>query len=378
MLDFSLFLVPVEKKEYSESQLGNKVTFSAASTAEIERNSLCLVHVKEFRNHSTSYQESLEFREHLYTLYNQTSWKSKIYDLGDLNPGERIEDTYFALQTLVSELVKISCIPVVVGGSIDLVQAVFVGLEISEQLINVCAVDERLNLGQPETPISSRGYLSGLLMRRPCYLFNHATVGVQPNRNDPQELALYDKLYFDQCKLGTFNSDFRLAEPHLRNADIVVMNMDSVKASERQVQQGNPNGFTVEQFCRIAKYAGVSDKLSCFGIFNALPNPSYDAALVAHTLWYFMEGVEERKGDFPIGSKKEYLRFSVLMENEFKELVFYKSNKTDRWWMEVPYPPTEFTKFERHHLVPCDKMDYENAMNNELPDLWWRTYQKLG
>ena len=215
-------------------------------------------------------------------------------------------------------------------------------------------------------------------MRRPCYLFNHATVGVQPNRNDPQELALYDKLYFDQCKLGTFNSDFRLAEPHLRNADIVVMNMDSVKASERQVQQGNPNGFTVEQFCRIAKYAGVSDKLSCFGIFNALPNPSYDAALVAHTLWYFMEGVEERKGDFPIGSKKEYLRFSVLMENEFKELVFYKSNKTDRWWMEVPYPPTEFTKFERHHLVPCDKMDYENAMNNELPDLWWRTYQKLG
>jgi formiminoglutamase len=46
--------------------------------------------------------------------------------------------------------------------------------------------------------------------------------------------------------------------------------------------------------------------------------------------------------------------------------------------MEVPYPTSEFSKFERHHLVPCNKTDYDNAMKNEMPDLWWRTYQKLG
>jgi hypothetical protein len=185
-------------------------------------------------------------------------------------------------------------------------------------------------------------------------------------------------LYFDTCRLGAFNSDFKLAEPMLRNSDIIGVNLDSIKASERMSLIGNPNGFTVEQSCQIAKYSGISDKLSCFGIFNPIHTLSQDAAIVAHIVWYVLDGIAARKGDFPIGSKKEYMRFTVVMDNEFQELVFYKSNKSDRWWMEVPYPPSEHVKFERHHLVPCNQHDYENAMKNELPDLWWSTYQKLG
>jgi hypothetical protein len=45
--------------------------------------------------------------------------------------------------------------------------------------------------------------------------------------------------------------------------------------------------------------------------------------------------------------------------------------------MEVSYPGQSGSKFERHHMVPCDKDDYEKAMKNEIPDLWWKTYQKL-
>lgn len=302
----------------------------------------------------------------------------KIYDLGDMSPGATLEDTYFAVQTVVAELIKNSCIPILVGGSMDLLHAISIGYEVTEQLINICAIDERLSLGKPESAITSDGYLSSLLLRRPCYLFNHATIGLQPNRNNPMDLDLYDKLYFDTCRLGAFNSDFKLAEPMLRNSDIIGFNLDSIKASERMCSIGNPNGFTVEQSCQIAKYSGISDKLSCFGVFNPIHTPSQDASIVAHIVWYLLDGIAARKGDFPIGSKKEYMRFTVVMDNEFQELVFFKSNKSDRWWMEVPYPPSEHVKFERHHLVPCNQHDYENAMQNELPDLWWRTYQKLG
>ncbi len=28
------------------------------------------------------------------------------------------------------------------------------------------------------------------------------------------------------------------------------------------------------------------------------------------------------------------------------------------------------------HVIKTEE-DYENAMKNELPDLWWKTYQKL-
>ena len=51
--------------------------------------------------------------------------------------------------------------------------------------------------------------------------------------------------------------------------------------------------------------------------------------------------------------------------------------KSDRWWMEIPYPPTKGLKFERHTLLPCSYKDYEMAVNNEIPDRWWQTYQKL-
>ena len=114
-------------------------------------------------------------------------------------------------------------------------------------------------------------------------------------------------------------------------------------------------------------------------MFNYYPNDNLKTSehLIAQIIWYFIDGVSQRKGDFPIGSKKDYLKFSVTLENYENDIVFYKSNKTARWWMEVPYPTTEASKYERHHLVPCNLSDYEMAMKNEIPDLWWRTYQKL-
>jgi hypothetical protein len=45
--------------------------------------------------------------------------------------------------------------------------------------------------------------------------------------------------------------------------------------------------------------------------------------------------------------------------------------------MEVPHPSSMDSKYERHYLIPCNHEDYELALKNELPDLWWRTFQKL-
>jgi hypothetical protein len=44
--------------------------------------------------------------------------------------------------------------------------------------------------------------------------------------------------------------------------------------------------------------------------------------------------------------------------------------------MQVAYPSTS-SKNERYHLVPCSYDDYQLAVNGEMPDLWWRTQQKL-
>jgi formiminoglutamase len=93
-------------------------------------------------------------------------------------------------------------------------------------------------------------------------------------------------------------------------------------------------------------------------------------------LWYFIDGFYHRKKDFPLQPKSQYLIYRASLKDNTHELVFVKSKKSDRWWMQVPYP-TGVSGNERYHLVPCQYEDYQIAVSGEMPDLWWRTYQKL-
>ena len=74
--------------------------------------------------------------------------------------------------------------------------------------------------------------------------------------------------------------------------------------------------------------------------------------------------------------KSQYLIYRASLTDGSGELFFVKSKKSDRWWMQVPYP-SGISGNERFHLVPCRYEDYTTAVNGEMPDLWWRTYQKL-
>ena len=139
------------------------------------------------------------------------------------------------------------------------------------------------------------------MLKRPCYLFNHANIGLQIPYAKPKDLKLFEKLFFDICRLGEFNSDFRKAEPHLRNADIINIDFKSIKASEVFSHGSNPNGFYAEQICQIARYAGISDKVNCTGIFNYTDKNEISDKLMADIIWYFCDGFYSRWGRFPNG-----------------------------------------------------------------------------
>ena len=384
MSDLSIYFSALLNTEitYSEEQIGANISSHQGVFPEVNAPGIALIFVPEFRGEKiptsdTSIHDG--FRQVFYSLNLPQTWKFNLYDLGNILPGKELNDTYFAIAQVVSQLVKKRIIPIIIGGSQDLTLAMYTGYEKLEQTINTCSIDYKLDLGNIEKPADSEGYMSHLLMKRPCYLFNHATIGMQIPYAGAIELELFEKLFFDVCRLGEFNADFRKAEPHLRNADLLSIDFNSIKASETGLIGALPNGFYAEQICQIAKYAGISDKLSSLGIFNHHSNSSTPLAdhLLAEIIWYFTDGYAERKADFPLGSKKDYTQFIVTMENMDNDIIFYRSNKSDRWWLEVPYPPQEGMKYERHHLIPCDHADYEKAMNNELPDLWWKTYQKL-
>jgi hypothetical protein len=381
MKDISIYFTPVElgNLKFEADQIGSKIILNQHDFPEVKKNSCAIFSVPEFRgNHiPITNKVNSQFRNNLYSHYFGGEWTFELYDLGEILPGKELADTYYAVSNVVAELVKINIIPIIIGGSQDLIFSVYKGYEKLEQLINICSVDHALDLGEPNSEIKANGYLSQILLTRPCYLFNHANIGLQIPYVNPKQLDLFDKLYFDICRLGEYNNSFVKAEPHLRNADIINIDFECIKASEVLCEEAIPNGFYAEQICQIAKYAGISDKSTSFGIFNYSKVNDVSDKLLAQIIWYFLDGVSSRKGDFPIGSKTEYTKFRVFSDEADHELIFYRSNKSDRWWLEVPYPPVDGKKYERQHIIPCNKEDYDNAMKNEIPDLWWKTYHKL-
>jgi len=384
--DISLYFTPLVSSYSLDSTnggtLGSQVDiYTENHFPDLKEGTIAMFHVPEFRGISSQVRQPETFRQQLYALHPASNWTRSIVDLGNVLPGRTIEDTYFAMGKIVAYLVKRQIIPLIIGGSQDLTVAIYKGYETMEQFVNLCTIDSRLDLGTFEGTIRANGYISQLLFQRPCYLFNLSNIGMQLPLVDKKEIELFDNLYFDCCRLGELTADFKKAEPYLRNADILSIDLTSVRYADlNDPQYVNPNGLYAEQMCQLARYAGISDKLTTLGIFNYFPEQTLSqnlSSLVAQMIWYFMDGVNARMGDFPIGTRKHYTQFIVQTETASEELIFYKSDKSARWWLEVPYPAQGNNKYERHYLVPCNYEDYKKATQNEIPDLWWKTYQKL-
>lgn len=380
MKDISIYFKPVERS-VGRGDLSEKVlVHDENGFPDIDGKGVAIIYVPEYRRSAIGQVgENDSFRPELASFNLGDNWGFKIYDLGVIAPGESIEDTYFALSQVIGKLVKVDVVPFIIGGSQDLLMACYKGFEGLERMINICSIDSALDVGEPNEELASNAYVSHLLMQRPCYLFNYATIGVQRLLVRNKEMDLFDKLYFDVCRLGAFNADKKIAEPHLRNSDLLTIDFKSIRSSDSDpMSYDNVNGFRADEVCQLMKYAGVSDKMSCVFVSDVNPNHSKSASnLLAQMIWYFCDGVAQRVGDFPIGSKINYKKFYVSIEDFGEDLIFYKSDKSERWWLEVKYPSGQESKYERHHLVPCDQKDYDLALKNEIPNLWWKTLQKL-
>jgi hypothetical protein len=96
--------------------------------------------------------------------------------------------------------------------------------------------------------------------------------------------------------------------------------------------------------------------------------------LIAQIVWYFIEGIHYRSNEYPFGSKKDYVKYIVPFEEE--EIIFYKSNVTERWWIEIPFFLNSNNKLKKNTLLPCTNDDYLAACNQEFPQRWWKAQRK--
>ncbi len=376
------FLTPIDThllidiKRQSSQHLSSKVVFHTNEEfPDLSKVKIAIIGVLDNRGNSNSNNnvDLSNIRKEFYSLF-PGNWSQTIADLGDILPGNSLDDTYFAVQKVVATLIKKNIIPIIIGGSQDLTYAIYRAYDSLDQMVNLVSIDSKFDLGKEEGLNPSESYLSKIIIEEPNNLFNYCNIGYQTYYNSQEEIDLIEKLYFDAYRLGEVCNTLTISEPVFRDADIISLDLTSVKSSD----SGNlftfvPNGFNGKEICSLARYSGISDKVSVFGLFNH-DNTKQEAVLIAQIIWYFIEGVHFRSNEYPFGSKNNYSKYIVPLEDD--DIIFYKSDKTERWWIEIPFFSNVNNKLKKNTLLPCTHQDYIAATNQEFPERWWKAQRK--
>ncbi|NRS90026.1 arginase family enzyme [Flavobacterium sp. 7E] len=376
------FLKPIDGetlavlKTFSAQQLASKVLFHTQDHfPDLNKITIAVIGVVENRGNAraTTTVDLCAIRKELYGMF-PGNWDASIADLGDILAGNSTSDTYFALRKVTAALIKCKVVPIVIGGSQDLTYALYRAYDELEQMVNLVAIDSKFDFGKEDDGELATSYLTKMIIDEPNNLFNYCNIGYQTYYNSQEEIDLIEKLFFDGYRLGEISNNIALAEPVFRDADIVSLDLNAVKSSD----SGNfttfaPNGFNGKEICSLSRYAGISDKVSIFGLFNH-NSTIQESILVAQIIWYFIEGFHYRSNEYPFGTRDSYIKYIVPIEDEV--LVFYKSDKTDRWWIEIPFISNVNNKLKRNTLLPCSYDEYLGACNQEIPERWWKAQRK--
>jgi arginase family enzyme len=359
----------------SNKTLGKKVVFHTQTDFPVlEGVSLALITVNENRGNNKDNEELAfdSFRKQFYSLF-PGNWHVSIADLGTVEAGASVDDTYFVVKKLVEELVKKRIVPIILGGSQDLTYAIYRAYDNLDQMVNLVTVDNQFDFAQ-ESSCPSNSYLTKIIVEEPNNLFNFCNLGYQTYYNSQEEIDLIEKLYFEAYRLGEISNNISVAEPVFRDADLVSIDMTAIQSSfSGNFLQINPNGFDGKEICALTRYAGISDKVSSFGVFNFNSNEQ-ESVLIAQMIWYFIEGYSFRSGEYPFGGKESFNKYIVPIDED--ELIFYKSTKTSRWWIEIPFLTNVNNKLKRNTLLPCTSEDYLGACEQEIPERWWKAQRR--
>ena len=305
-----------------------------------------------------------EIRNSLYELY-QGDWSVKVLDLGNLKLGHKVEDTYAALEDIVSNLILKEKMVLVLGGGHDLINPIYKGHCALGEPLNFASADAYLDF-QDGDDYHSKSFLSKLLASKESLLSKYTLLGYQTYLCAPNEVSLLEQMDFNLVRLGDVNDNVREMEPYLRDVDHLSIDASVVKSSESPANvYASPNGISAESLCSIMRYAGMSHRLTSVLLCELNPRldkNSQSSKVYAQAIWYFIEGFHLRNDDFPDEKLQNFKRFHV--SSDLSDLLFYKCMATERWWVELPMNNVDVNRA----LLPCSFLDYKKAVEGILSE----------
>ncbi len=392
MQDFETFFTPLDSDQFSQDcfahyQIGAHIQayLHEQDFPDLEQAQLVIIGVSEDRGNPTNKGcgEGVDIiRQHLYRL-SQTEPSISIADLGNINIGHSVNDTYSLLTDIATDLISQHITPIFLGGTQDLSFANYMAYEQLGKLIHLCHIDERFDIQQESehTPMA-HSFLSKIILRPNNRLFNLTNIGYQRHFESQSNIDLMQQLYFETYSLSDMRQDISMAESIMRQTDMLSIDISAVRFSDAPGRKNNsPNGFYGEEACQLMRYAGLSPQLSSLGFYEY--NPQCDiqqttAKLIAQMIWYFIEGRSQCIDEHPTYSPQDQFRtYTVSFNSQQQDITFYKSKLTDRWWMQINNTNPVKEAYKSLYFVPCTYQEYQQTLNNDVPERWIKSYQKL-
>lgn len=312
-----------------------------------------------------------KIRESLYSLHS-VSKPMRIYDLGDCKQGATIAESYANLKSCVAQLMVYGKPIIVFGGTQEAVCSVSESCFQRIKYPAACFVDARIDWESDVNDFSNTAYLGTFCAEHPSARITH--VANQEYLSSRDAFSWLRERHFGCLRLGECNASIALAEPLIRDAQLVSFDMGAVRYSDNPAGQ-NVNGLYSESACQCAWYAGYSPRMNLFCLSEYNPSNDMDsisAQLGAQLVWHVLDGVSQRKNEtMDFGDEtyqKRYLKHPMFPQ----DICFYESLVSQTMWVEIPIGTTE-----RKRIIPCCANDYEQFRNGYVPEVWMTEFRRL-
>ncbi len=375
MQDLTDFLQPVDLNEitqdqdFNDGQWARQMAVNSGYIPDLTDIPIVLLGVGDRRGAGVDtdvHSAPLAIRRALYGLH---AWHEEIRvaDLGDIRRGATLNDTYVALSTVITEMLRMNKTVVILGGSHDLTLAQYQAYRPLNQSIEATCIDAHIDL-KGESPLRKDNFLMEMLTSEPNWVKHYNHIAFQSYYIHPRLLETLEKLRFDCYRVGVVREDLEEMEPVMRASSMVSFDLNAISHAFVPSNLHQPNGLSGDEACALAQYAGMSTQLSSFGLYGYEPeqDPHHRGAMqIAQMIWYFIDGRHKSLQESALQDSTQFNHFHTFFSDV--ETLFLQSRRSSRWWMQMP----------GKEFIACSVKDYQKASNNEIPERWLRAQERL-
>lgn len=295
-----------------------------------------------------------------------------ILDLGNLKYHSSYNENITRVVNIIGTLQKYGLKIIIAGGnSAFITKTIYDYFRIEQVPLNLVSLNSVIEWDQlPVDPLTIHPVNSVHENQ-----INFINIGYQNYLVEKEILNFIQDAHFEAYRLGLVRNNIMNYEPMVRDANVLSISMNAVKFADAPAsKRSSPNGLSGDEICQFAYFGGFSSRVNIFilaDIDPALDIRNTTSLLAAQALWHVCDGFTNNIIEDPLLASDNLTKYHIHLEITNQDLAFYYSNITKRWWMEVTI------ENKRKILVSCTQDDYELSCNQEIPERWWRLFNRI-